>query len=81
MALSLALKTAVKHIKSFEEETLRTKVRSRTQCGSVRGSLNLSTQIQVLYVNPVWGGKGLSPKNNFTMINSYTISNLNFLAY
>lgn len=49
MALSRADSKTVKHTKLSSRGmfTVRTKVNRRTQCGSVRGSLNLSTQNQL----------------------------------
>ena len=68
IALSLALRTAVRQIKSLADCGVRTKVSNLTQWGSVLGSLNLSTHIHVLYVKPVCGGNNLSPKIIFYML-------------
>ena len=47
---------------SGEDLLFLANVRIRTGCGSLRGSLNLSMQIQVEYVRPGAGGNILSPR-------------------
>lgn len=62
-ALSLADSTTAKHNRwsSLAECKFLINVNNLTQCGSLRGSLNLSTQIHVEKLKPVWGGNILSP--------------------
>lgn len=64
IALSLADKTTAKQTRLSSRALLRplTIVNKRTQCGSVLGSENLSTQIHAEYDKPVWGGNILSPR-------------------
>jgi len=53
IALSLADSTIARHIKcSSRPWRFRTKVSNRTQCGSLLGSLNLSTHTHVEKVMP-----------------------------
>lgn len=63
MALSLADNKIVKQTKlsSLGLFIVRINVKRRTQCGSVRGSENLSTQNHVEYESPVCGGNVRSP--------------------
>lgn len=63
IALSLADSSNVKHtiLSSRGEFTVRITVSKRTECGSLLGSENLSTQNHVEYVNPVCGGNMRSP--------------------
>lgn len=73
-ALSLADKTMERQTRWCSRPgTCRTSVNTRTQWGSVRGSLYFSTHTHVLYVSPVWGGNILSPeKKNKYMKNTVT---------
>lgn len=61
--MSLADSKIVKQTKlsSLGLFIVRISVNRRTQCGSVRGSENLSTQNHVEYDSPVCGGKIRSP--------------------
>lgn len=63
IALSLADNTTVKQTRCSSRLLLMflTRVSSRTQCGSERGSEYFSTHIQVEYVRPVCGGNTRSP--------------------
>lgn len=75
MALSLAESTTARQTRCSSRAVLfkfLTKVSNLTQCGSVRGSENLSTHIQVEYVNPVCGGNTRSPK----YLNQYKVNKI-----
>lgn len=63
MALSLADRTTDKqtNCSSLTLCKFLTKVKRRTQWGSVLGSENLSTQIHVEKLKPVCGGNNRSP--------------------
>ena len=64
MALSLVEMAMARHtaLVSGLAFVLLARVRIRTGCGSLRGSENLSTQIQVEKVRPEAGGKTRSPR-------------------
>lgn len=75
-ALSLAEMTIDRHTRWWSRPgTCRARVNTRTQCGSVRGSLYFSTHTHVLYVRPVWGGKIRSPENKWRRENQLLTGN------